>query len=303
MSSARDRLATLNARWCPRDGVHTSPIPGISCIKVSRAQTRAKRHWHAALCLVVQGVKEIALEGRRYRHRGAHYVASVVDLPVTSRVMAVSPERPFLCLKLAFDSDAVRDVSAQLDRARPDEVKGRPARAMFIGDASDRMIDAAVRLVELFATPDDAPVLGPLVMRELVFHLLKGPDGPAIRQIVRGGTRTHRITDAIFQLQASLDSTIDVAALAKTAGMSRAVFFRQFKEATAMSPLQYHKRLRLLEARRLMVEDGESAEVAARRVGYASASQFSRDYARMFGNAPLRDTRALRRTARRLDDG
>ena len=251
----------------------------------------------------MQGVKEIALEGSVYRHRGVHYVASLVDLPVTSRVMAVSPERPFLCLKLALDTDAVRDVSAQLDRARPDVVKARPARAMFIGDANDRMIDTAIRIVELFAAPDDALVLGPLVMREFVFHLLSGPDGPAIRQIVRGGTRTQRITDAIFHLQASLEQAIDVAALARTAGMSRAVFFRQFKEATAMSPLQYHKRLRLLEARRLMVEEGEGAEAAARRVGYASASQFSREYARMFGNAPLRDTRALTRTASPLADG
>lgn len=301
MSQPRDseRLKRLIAKWCLHDGVNASPIAGVSCIKVSRTQTRAKRHWQASLCVVVQGQKEIALEGRVYRHRGAHYIASPVDLPVTSRVMGASPARPFLGLKLAFDTQAVRDIAAQLDRTRP-EGEAPPPRAIFIGDASDRMIDAAIRLIELFDTPDDASVLAPLVIREFVFHLLSGPDGPAIRQLVRTGTQTHRLTDAILQLQTSLDAAVDVAVLARSAGMSRAVFFRQFKAATAMSPLQYHKRLRLLEARRLMVEESEGAEAAARRVGYISASQFSREYSRMFGNAPLRDTRVLKRAPNRL---
>lgn len=303
MSAARDRLATLLARWCPRDGVHAAPIAGISCIKISRPQARAKRHWQASLCVIAQGTKELALEGRLFRHRaGPHYIASPVDLPVTSRVADHSPGRPFLALKLAFDAAAVREVSAQLDRARPD-TGAEPAapRAIFIGAASAPLLDAACRLVALFASPADAAVLGPIVTRELVYHLLTSADGLALRRIVRAGSHTSRLTDAILQLQTSLDTAADVGALARAAGMSRATFFRHFKEATAMTPLQYHKRLRLLEARRLMVDEGEGAEGSARRVGYASASQFSRDYARMFGDAPLRDTRALRRTATPLD--
>lgn len=301
MIAGRDQLKSLIARWCPSDGVHASPVPGISCIKVSRQDQRAKRHWRASFCIIVQGTKEILLEGQVYREREPHYVVSPIDLPVTSRVAGVSSADPLLCLKMDFDAVALREVAAQLDRARPEDIE-HPGRAIFIGKASDRMLDAALRLGTLFVTPDDATVLAPLVMKELIFHLLKGPDGPAIRQLVRAGSQAHRVTEAIYRLQASLDKDADIAALARTAGMSRAAFFKRFKEATAMSPLQYQKRLRLLEARRLMVEEGLGAEASALRVGYTSASQFSREYSRMFGNAPLRDTRALKQTAAVVQD-
>ncbi|MGK4008172.1 AraC family transcriptional regulator [Sorangium sp. So ce1036] len=297
----RDQFSGLIARWCPSDGVHASPVPGISCIKVSRPHKRAKQHWRASFCVVAQGTKEILLEGQVYREREPHYIVSPIDLPVTSRVAGVSPAQPFLCLKMDFDAAALREVAAQLDRARPDDVE-HPGRAIFIGKASDRMLDAAIRLGALFMTPDDATVLAPLVTRELIFHLLKGPDGPAIRQLVRAGSQAHRIAEAVYHLQASLDEDVDIAGLARAAGMSRAAFFKRFKEATAMSPLQYQKRLRLLEARRLMVEEGMGAEASAFRVGYTSASQFSREYSRMFGNSPLRDARALKRTAAVVQD-
>ncbi|MEJ7598758.1 MAG: AraC family transcriptional regulator [Kofleriaceae bacterium] len=132
--------------------------------------------------------------------------------------------------------------------------------------------------------------------------MLKGPDGPAICQLVREGSQAQRITGAIYQLQASLAEDVEIEGLARAAGMSRATFFKRFKEATAMSPLQYQKRLRLLEARRLMLDESEGAETSAFRVGYTSASQFSREYSRMFGNAPLRDTRKLKQTPRVAED-
>ncbi|WP_437959222.1 AraC family transcriptional regulator [Sorangium sp. So ce119] len=301
MIPGRDKLKDLIARWCPSDGVNASPVPGISCIKVSRPQQRAKRHWRASFCIVVQGTKEILLEGQVYREREPHYIVSPIDLPVTSRVAGVSPAQPLLCLKMDFDAVALREVAAQLDRARPDPLE-HPGRAIFIGKASDRMLDAATRLAALLVTPDDATVLAPLVRKELIFHLLKGPDGPAIRQLVRAGSQAHRIAEAVHHLQASLAEDVDIAALARAAGMSRAAFFKRFKEATAMSPLQYQKRLRLLEARRLMVEEGAGAEASAFRVGYTSASQFSREYSRMFGDSPLRDTRALKQTAAVVQD-
>jgi len=282
-------LATLIARWCPRDGVHPSPIAGVSCIRISHPYPRAKRRWRACFCVIVQGIKEFTLEGRVYREAGPHYIVNPLDLPLTSRVTGVSPARPLLSLKLDFESVAMREVAAQLAWVHTDDAE--PARAIYMRPASDRMLEAAARLCELFARPAEALILGPLAIRELIFHLLSGPDGPALRQLVRAGSHSHRIAEAVMQLQVSLDEDLDIAACAKRAGMSRATFFKRFKEATAMSPLQYQKRLRLLEARRLMVEEGEGAGTSALRVGYASASQFSREYARMFGNAPLRDTR------------
>jgi AraC-like DNA-binding protein len=294
-------LAALIARWCPRDGVHPTPIAGVSCIRISHPYPKEKRHWRACFCVVVQGTKEITLEGRVYRERGPHYIVSPLDLPLASRVTGVTPAQPLLSIKLDFDSLAVREVAAQLERARADDA-AQPTRAVYMRPASDAMLDAARRLCELFARPGDAPVLAPLAIRELIFHLLSGPDGSAIRRLVRAGSQSHRIAEAVLQLQAALDDGLDIAALAKRAGMSRATFFKRFKEATAMSPLQYQKRLRLLEARRLMVEEGEAAGTSALRVGYASTSQFSREYARMFGNAPLRDARARKPIASALQD-
>lgn len=291
-------IAALISRWCPNDGVHPSPIGGVSCIRISHPYPRQKRRWKACFCVVVQGTKEILLEGRVYRERGPHYLVTPLDLPLTNRVTDVSPARPMLSIKLDFDSVAMREVAVQLERDDAEQ----PARAIYVGPASDRMLAATLRLCELFSRPADAVVLAPLAIRELIFHLLSGPDGPAIRQLVRAGSQSHRIAEVVLQLQASLDDAIDIAVLAKRAGMSRATFFKRFKEATAMSPLQYQKRLRLLEARRLMLEEGEGAQTSASRVGYASASQFSREYARMFGNAPMRDTRRAEADREQADD-
>jgi AraC-like DNA-binding protein len=204
-----------------------------------------------------------------------------------------------------FDLLTLGEAAAQIDTGFPGEVEN-PSRAVFIGKASNQMLDAAVRLGGLFQTPEDAPVLGSLVTREILYHLLKGADGPAIRQFVRSGSSMHKISQALYTLRSELSAEVDTTALAKAAGMSRSAFFRHFKDVTAMSPIQYQKRLRLLEARRLMTEEDETAEGSAFRVGYNSASQFSREYSRMFGNSPRRDSielgRRLVRTGLKTND-
>ncbi len=295
MRDLRSELARLVDLGSPGEGLHESPVPGTHCIKFSHPDRRTKRHWRAALSIVVQGCKEILLGSEVYRCEGAQYIAAPIDLPVTSRLFSATPERPFLCLKIGFDALALSEVAAALENGFPQEVE-TPLRAVFIGKASDPMLEAAVRLGHLFQNPEDAPVLGPLVVREILYHLLKGADGPAIQQFVRSGSRMHRISQAIYSLKSELAQEVDVAALATAANMSRSAFFKHFKEVTAVSPIQYQKRLRLLEARRLMTEEGETAESAAFRVGYRSASQFSREYSRMFGDPPLRDATKMRRT-------
>src|SRR5450432_2819609 len=148
MSAARplqQELAKLIARWGPREGIQASPIAGVSCINVSRTQKYEKRHWHASFCIVVQGVKELSLEGQLYREREPHYIVSPIDLPVTSRVSGATPAHPFLALKLDFDLDAFREVAAQLDPTHPETPV---ARAIFLGRASDRILEAAIRLCE-----------------------------------------------------------------------------------------------------------------------------------------------------------
>lgn len=299
MNDFRSDLAKIINHFSPGDGFHESPLPGTHCIKISHPSLRGKQHWQASLCIIAQGCKEIILGSEVYRFDGAHYIATPLDLPVTSRIFSATPENPFLCLKIAFDSLTLSEVAAQLETTLPKEAEN-PLRAVFIGKTSDQMLEAAIRLGKLFQAPQDIAVLGPLVIKEILYYLLKGTDGPAIRQFVHSGSKMHKIAQAIYALKSALNEDMDVSSLAKAANMSRSAFFAHFKEMTAMSPIQYQKRLRLLEARRLMTDDGETAEGSAFKVGYNSSSQFSREYSRMFGNSPLRDAVEVKKTANYL---
>lgn len=288
-------LARMINFFSPGEGLNATPVPGVYCMKFYRTDRRTKRRWRACLGIIAQGCKEIVLEQHVYRCDEAHYSATSIDLPVLSRIASASPQKPFLAMLIDLDPTVLSEVSAQLN----ENILREPVnslRALFVGKASDEMLEAAVRLGKLFHTPEDARVLGPLVVREMIYHLLKGPDGNAIRHFVRSGSKTHIISKCIHGLQAELNNDVDVPALAKAANMSRSAFFKHFKEVTAMSPIQYQKRLRLLEARRLMVNEGQTAEGSAYKVGYKSAAQFSREYSRMFGNSPLRDATKLKLT-------
>ena len=288
MLDTRSQLAAdLNRRY-PRDGFHPTAIPGIACIKFSQPQPRGKKTWMACLGILLQGSKDIVLGGRRYRMEEGGYSVSPIELPVVSGIPDPTPAKPFLALLLALDPAVLSEVATELNGLRDDE-EDLPQRALFIGHASAAMLEATSRLVKLLDTPEDARVLGRLVIRELIYHVLKSKDGPAIRRFVRSGSRLHRIFECIHTIRSELSVDMDVVDLAKAANMSRSAFFQQFKDVTSMSPIQYQKRLRLLEAKRLMTEVGETAEGSAFHVGYKSASQFSREYARMFGAPPRRD--------------
>jgi AraC-like DNA-binding protein len=289
-------LAAMVARVAPTDGLHPSPVPGVHGVRYSHTDRRTKRQWRACLAIVVQGCKEVALGRQTYRCGEGRYTAAPMTVPVVSRIAVATPERPFLGLLIDLDPLIVAEVAAQMGSDGADPPRGR-SHALFSGAVDDDMRDAATRLGRVFQTPDRARVVGPLIVRELFYDLLKGPRGAAIRQFVIAGTAMHRIANAVFAIRTHLHDPIDAAALATAAGMSRSAFFQHFRDAMAMSPLQYQKRLRLLEARRLMVDDDETAERASFAVGYQSASQFSREYLRMFGASPRRDAVLKRRAA------
>ena len=278
---------------CPGDGTYPTPVPGIYCLKFSEPEKPAKRRWRASLGLVLQGSKKIVLGREVYRLEANHYTATPLALPVISNVISASPRKPFLALLIDLNPALLAEISSQLN-GELSKVRSKALRAVFVGKASQAMLEAVARLVTLFQKPEDAPILGPLVIKEVLYHLMKGSEGAAIRQFARSGSKMHKIAHAIHALSSDLSKEIDLATLAKAAAMSRSSFFKQFKELTAMSPIQYQKRLRLHEARRLMIEEGETAENAAFRVGYNSASQFSREYSRMFGDSPLRETAKIK---------
>lgn len=301
MRDKRFELAKMISIFSPGEGKYESPVQGTHCIKISQPNQRTKCHWRPSLGIIAQGCKEIVLGNKVYQFDDAHYIATPIDLPVMSRIAAASPEKPFLGLLVGLDPLTLGEVAAQLEKDFPQKTEN-PLRAIFVGKTSDKMLDATVRLGELFQNSEEACILGPLIIKEILYHLLKGPDGPAIWQFVRSGSKMHKVSESIYRLKSELDIDVDIDTLAKNVNMSRSAFFKCFKEVTTLSPIQYQKRLRLLEARRLMTEKDETAESSAFKVGYKSTSQFSREYARMFGDSPLRDTKKIRKIANLTTD-
>jgi AraC-like DNA-binding protein len=298
MESSCSELAATIGRFAPTDGLHATSLAGVHCVRYSNTDRGAKRQWRACLAIVAQGCKEVLLGRDVYRCDAGRYTATPIPLPVISRIAAAAPNRPFLGILIELDPIVVGEVAAQMGNP-VDQEPGARSRALFSGSADEDMLEAACRLAKSFHAPANARVLGPLIIRELFFYLLKGPEGAAIRQFVHAGSAMHRIANAVFAIRTNLQKAIDVGAFARAAGMSRSAFFQHFRDVTAMSPIQYQKRLRLLEARRLMVEADETAERSSFKVGYRSASQFSREYARMFGASPRRDASRMKRVGRR----
>jgi AraC-like DNA-binding protein len=244
-----------------------------------------------SLCLVAQGSKELRLGNNRYQYNPAHYLISSVALPIATWISEASPERPYLGLVLRLDQTLVGSVLVEADQRAPRSHSGVTAIDVSRLDAD--LLDAAVRLVRLLQSPLDARFLAPLVTREIVYRLMRGAQGARLHQIAAVGSTTHRIAEAIERLRKDFDQPLYIEDLAREYGMSVSGFHHHFRALTAMSPLQYQKQLRLQEARRLMVGEGLDAASAGHRVGYGDASQFTREYKRLFGAPPMRDVERL----------
>lgn len=268
------RNATILPRVSLHVGAHrTRPSPGV---------------YEPSLCLILQGAKQVVIGNQVLRYDPASYFIAAVELPATGCVIEASPARPYVAVSLKLDMDCL--TSLILDT--PPQADGCVA-GFAVSAVTPELLDAWLRLLSLFDAQDDIPVLAPIHEREILYRLLRGPQGGALRQIARADSRLSHVREAIALIRARFDEPLRVERLAQHAGMSPASFHRHFKAATAMSPLQYQKMLRLQEARRLLVASTDAAR-AGHRVGYESASQFSREYARMFGAPPGRDAERLR---------
>jgi AraC-like DNA-binding protein len=267
---------------------HGTVVPRIA-IHLGRAPTRpAPTLYQPMLCLVLQGAKQVMIGDRLLRYDPASYFIASVELPATGCVLEASPEHPYMAVSMALD----RPLLAELLSDIPMMPEGHTA-GFAVSAVTPQLLGSFLRLLELLDAPDDAAVLAPLLEREILYRLLKGEQGGLLRQIARADSRLSQIRQAIGRIRTHYDEPLRIDALAELAGMSTASFHRHFKAATAMSPLQYQKTLRLQQARRLLVVNAD-AQRTAYTVGYESASQFSREYARMFGNPPGRDAERLR---------
>ena len=294
-SSALEELGALIAKYSDGDGMHKAAVPGLHCIRLSQPHLQLPHVYQPSICVIVQGAKQVLLEDEIYRYAPPQFLGVSVDLPLLGQVTEASAAKPYLCLAVDIDARQIADLITQSGDAGWS--RGETSRGLFVGDLDAALLDATLRLARLLDTPRDIPVLAPLVMREFHYRLLASPYGPAIAQMAIAGSNTHKISQIIRRIKTQLASPIHVEELASMAHMSSSSFHQHFKAVTAMSPVQYQKKLRLTEARHLLLAEKSDAASAAYRVGYQSVSQFSREYARMFGAPPIKDVTKVRSTS------
>ena len=266
-------------------------IDGLAILRSDHPKPPLHMISRPALCVVAQGAKWAMFGDAKLEYRAGQALLIGVETPSVGRVVEASPGAP--CLVLAFELDLaiLRSVAEGLDA--PPRPGGESGRGVFVTDFQGPLADCALRLVRLLDTPQAIPVLQPIIMREICYWLLTGPHGADVARMALAGSPPQRVMSAMETLRTRFREPIRIADLAVIARMSPSVFHRQFKALTALTPLQYQKQLRLLEARRLMVTQTATVESAAFAVGYESPSQFSRDYARLFGAPPKRDLKRL----------
>nr|WKF60136.1 HTH-type transcriptional activator RhaS [Paraburkholderia busanensis] len=289
-----DELVAAMLRYTDRregPSPYLTAIGTVCILRSDHPNPPVHRLSQPAMCIVAQGEKWASFGGTRYAYKAGEALIVGVEAPSVGRVSSASPERP--CLVLAFELDLaiMRSVAAELKK--PPKASSEISRGVFVTDFLGPLADCALRLVKLLDTPDAIPVLYPLVMREICYWLLTGPYGGDVARMALANTASQGVLNAIRWLRDNLARPIRVEELATVAQMSLSAFHRHFRALTSLSPLQYQKQLRLLEARRLMVSRGANVEAAAFQVGYESASQFSREYSRMFGEPPKRNVKGL----------
>ncbi len=287
----REELVERMARACPADGP-TQPLDGVLLFRSSSPTELNPTLSDPAFAVIAQGSKELYLGEERFQYDPYHYCLGTLELPVSSHVIEASRERPYLSLRLSLDPILIGTIMTELGHT--EKPKRADAKAMDVSALDAGLLDAVVRLVCLIDTPVGAPILAPLIKREIVCRLLLGEQGDRLRHIAVVGGYTTPIARAIERLREAFDQQIRIEEVAEEVGLSVSSFHHQFKAVTALTPLQFQKRLRLQEARRLMVGEDLDATTTAFRVGYNDASHFNREYKRLFGLPPMRDVERLR---------
>lgn len=294
----RKALAHSIARWTETSHRLETEVPGLLLVRYEAPTQPASGVYEPCICLVAQGAKRVVLGGDAYVYDANHYLISSVGLPVVANVVEASPEVPLLGLALKLDMHMLAQmlVGSNLPVPRPGSRAGSSGRGMRVSEVSMPLLNAFQRLIDLLDSPQDVPVLSPLIHKEILYRLLVGEQGPYLRQLVSTGSHGFQIARAIDWLKKNFIQPLKVDSLARQIGMSTSTFHYHFRAMTSMSPLQYQKWMRLHEARRLMFMEHLDATSAAFQVGYESPSQFSREYRRQFGTPPLRDIKNLSST-------
>ncbi|MFO1013488.1 MAG: AraC family transcriptional regulator [Caulobacteraceae bacterium] len=276
----------------PGESPFRTPIDGLGILRSDHPKPPRHLLQRPSLCIVAQGAKWGTFGDTKLEYKAGEALLIGVETPSVGQVFQASPDAPCLVLVFELDLAALRSVAETLPA--PPRPAGQPGRGVFVTDFKGPLEDCALRLVRLLDTPEAIPTLHPIIMREISYWLLTGPHGADVARMALAGSPSQRVMSALTALRARFREPLRMEDLAHIAAMSPSAFHREFKALTAQTPLQYQKQLRLLEARRLMLTAAANVETAAFTVGYESPSQFSREYARMFGAPPKRDVGQLR---------
>jgi AraC-like DNA-binding protein len=287
----RDRIARLLGEVAVEEGMQRTLIEGVEVFRASESVPRAPIVYLPRILIVGQGRKRAYLGGEIYQYDPCNYLVLSVPLPAECETEA-SPEEPLLLLAIHVEPAMVGEMMLELDE--PPTPAAPTPRGISSTPMNEELGGAVVRLLECLKKPGDSRILGRQTVREIVYRVLEGEQGGALRSLASRDDHFARIARVLRLLHADYAKQFSVEELARKAGMSVAAFHNYFKLVTASSPLQYVKRVRLDQARRLMAHDGYNASTAARAVGYESPSQFSREFKRLFGATPVEDVEQTR---------
>ena len=290
----QQELSARVARLAPFDGTHQSVMPSLALVRSSVPTVCMPTIFQPCLAIVVQGRKSALLNDEVFHYDPLNYLVVSVTLSGMGQVLEATPEHPYLSLRLNLDLEEIARLVLELgDRGASPAAADR---GLFVARLDEPLLDAVLRMVKLLDTPEDIGVLAPVVQREIYYRLLRGELGSRLVDLAQCEGGNHRVVRAIEWLKQHYAVSLRIEELADAVHMSPSALHHRFKAVTAMSPLQYQKHLRLHEARRLMFADGIESATAGHRVGYESASQFSREYRRLFGAPPRSEIARLRET-------
>ena len=267
-------------------------LPWLSLVRRAKPTAVGRGMLQPSVCLMVQGDKEMLVGERVLRYGPGDYVQAAMAIPVSGRIVRASDAEPYYGIRIDLDPKEVAAFILEMQLPVPAERDAAPV--VTVEAAGDALLEAFLRLLRLLHRPRDLAVLGRLLKQEIMYHLVTAPGGITLTRGVLGGQREHAVSRAISWIREHYNEPLKVSSLAEAVHMSPSVLHRRFKAATVMSPLQYQKQVRLLEARKLLMSGDIEAASVAYQVGYESPSHFSREYRRLFGASPLQDARQLR---------
>ncbi len=288
-TTVRNSLVALIDHYAKAEGLTETDWPGLVLGRCNQPVPRFPLVYVPSLCLVAQGRKHVYWADERIVYDPLHYLVVALPMPLEAEIVTASLEEPFLSLGFEIDVSTVGKLLLEMaeEEHRP-QVKEQPPQAIYTSPMNDDLLDAVTRLVRVLETPADCRILGPGIVREILYHILRGEQGSFLRSLALRDSGSQRIARIVRYLQENYHLPLDISSIAKFSGMGNSTLHHVFEKLVGQSPIQYLKRIRLHQARLMIVSNGLYASEAAYRVGYNNASQFSREFKRQFGLPPSR---------------